>query len=49
MAMMVILRTVTVKGPRGSLVKSFKHLALDIYMVDKETIKVISNNSVLKY
>ena len=28
------------KGPRGSLVKSFKHLALDIYMVDKETIKV---------
>jgi len=33
-------RTVTVKGPRGSLVKSFKHLALDIYMVDKETIKV---------
>merc|ERR1711951_302677 len=33
-------RTVTVKGPRGTLVKSFKHLALDIYMVDKETIKV---------
>ena len=31
------------KGPRGSLVKSFKHLALDIYMVDKETIKVMSN------
>merc|ERR1711953_11366 len=33
-------RTVTVKGPRGSLEKSFKHLAVDIYMVDKDTIKV---------
>merc|ERR1711997_596526 len=27
-------------GPRGSLVKSFKHLAIDVYMVDKDTIKV---------
>ena len=34
-------RTVTVKGPRGSLEKSFKHLAVDIYMVDKDTIKVL--------
>jgi len=33
-------RCVTVKGPRGSLTKSFKHLAVDIYMPDKETIKV---------
>merc|ERR1712198_230402 len=33
-------RVVTVKGPRGSLTKSFKHLAVDIYMTDKKTIKV---------
>jgi len=33
-------RAVTIKGPRGSLTKSFKHLAVDIYMTDKETIKV---------
>jgi len=33
-------RVVTVKGPRGTLVKSFKHLAMDIYMTDKMTIKV---------
>merc|ERR1712156_1053580 len=33
-------RTVTVKGARGTLTKAFKHLAVDIYMVDKETIKV---------
>nr|ALS04813.1 hypothetical protein [Pseudodiaptomus poplesia] len=33
-------RVITVKGPRGSLSKSFKHLALDIYMPDKKTIKV---------
>ena len=38
----IIHRTVTVKGPRGSLEKSFKHLAVDIYMVDKDTIKVLS-------
>ena len=38
-----IPRMVTVKGPRGSLVKSFKHLAIDVYMVDKETIKVMSS------
>merc|ERR1712080_431841 len=31
---------VEVKGPRGSLTKSFKHLAVDIYMTDKDTIKV---------
>merc|ERR1712241_1181628 len=33
-------RVVTVKGPRGSLSKSFKHLAIDISMPDKETITV---------
>ena len=33
-------RAVTIKGPRGSLTKSFKHLAVDIYMTDSETIKV---------
>merc|ERR1712156_521340 len=27
-------------GARGTLTKAFKHLAVDIYMVDKETIKV---------
>ena len=37
----IMNRTVTVKGPRGSLEKSFKHLAVDIYMVDKDTIKVL--------
>ena len=33
-------RAVTVKGPRGSLTKSFKHLAVDIYMTDDRTIKI---------
>ena len=33
-------RVVTVKGPRGSLTKDFKHLAIDIYMTNKDTIKV---------
>jgi large subunit ribosomal protein L9e len=33
-------RVVTVTGPRGALTKSFKHLAIDIYMLNKETIKV---------
>jgi len=33
-------RTITCKGPRGTLVKDFKHLAVDIYMKDKQTIKV---------
>merc|ERR1712038_2041584 len=33
-------RVVTVKGPRGSLVKSFKHLALDISMPTKRTVRV---------
>merc|ERR1712055_1079008 len=33
-------RAVTVKGPRGSLTECFKHLAVDIYMPDKKTIKV---------
>merc|ERR1712079_271492 len=33
-------RTVTVTGPRGSLVKSFRHLKVDISKVDKKTVKV---------
>nr|ALS05243.1 60S ribosomal protein L9 [Tortanus dextrilobatus] len=33
-------RVITVKGPRGSLSKRFKHFALDIYMPDKNTLKV---------
>merc|ERR1719499_520828 len=33
-------RTVTIKGDRGTLTKSFRHLAVDIFMADKETLKV---------
>merc|ERR1711971_1027684 len=33
-------RKVTVKGARGTLEKEFRHLAVDIYMVDKSTLKV---------
>ena len=33
-------RVVTVKGPRGNLVKSFKHLALDISMPTKKSVRV---------
>ena len=33
-------RAVTVKGARGSLTKAFKHLSVDIYKVDADTIKV---------
>merc|ERR1711978_665357 len=33
-------RVVTVKGPRGTLIKSFKHLAVDISMPDKKTVRV---------
>merc|ERR1712119_240968 len=33
-------RAVTIKGPRGSLTKDFKHLALDVYMLNKKTVKV---------
>merc|ERR1712122_199965 len=33
-------RAVTVKGARGSLTKAFKHLSVDIYKVDNDTIKV---------
>lgn len=33
-------RVVTVKGPRGTLKKSFKHLAVDIFMPDKKTVRV---------
>merc|ERR1712027_160147 len=33
-------RVVTVKGSRGTLVKSFKHLAVDISMPNKKTVRV---------
>lgn len=33
-------RKVTVKGPRGTLKRAFKHLCLDIYMVNKRCVKV---------
>ncbi len=33
-------RVVTVKGPRGTLSKSFKHLHVDIFMPDKRTVRV---------
>merc|ERR1712156_1013534 len=33
-------RVVTVKGPRGSLSRSFRHLAVDIFMPDKQTVTV---------
>ena len=33
-------RVVTVKGSRGTLTKSFKHLALDISMPDKNSVRV---------
>merc|ERR1711913_98929 len=33
-------RKVTVKGARGTLVKEFRHLAVDIYKPSKDTIKV---------
>merc|ERR1719499_925919 len=33
-------RTVTIKGSRGTLTKSFRHLALDIFMSDDKTLKV---------
>lgn len=33
-------RVVTITGARGTLKRSFKHLALDMYMSDKRTLKV---------
>merc|ERR1712168_1351037 len=33
-------RVVTVSGPRGKLERSFRHLAVDIYMPDKNTLTV---------
>ena len=33
-------RVVTIKGPRGTLDRSFRHLAVDIFMPDKKTITV---------
>ena len=34
-------RKVTVKGPRGVLIRSFKHMSVDIVMVGKQQLKVI--------
>merc|ERR1712173_32291 len=33
-------RVVTVKGARGTLDRSFRHLAIDIFMPDKQTVTV---------
>lgn len=33
-------RTITIKGPRGTLRRSFKHLALDISMANPRSLKV---------
>lgn len=33
-------RIVTIKGPRGVLVRNFKHLALDLHMSSPRTLKV---------
>ena len=33
-------RIVTITGPRGTLKRNFKHLALDIYMINPKTLKV---------
>merc|ERR1711881_54492 len=33
-------RVVTIKGARGTLDRSFRHLAIDIFMPDKQTITV---------
>lgn len=33
-------RVITVKGPRGVLRRSFKHLALDLRMINRRTLKV---------
>ena len=33
-------RVVTVKGARGTLVKDFRHMAVDMYMPQKNIVKV---------
>jgi large subunit ribosomal protein L9e len=32
-------RAVRVKGPRGVLARDFKHLAVDMYLVEEEGVK----------
>ena len=34
-------RKVKVKGPRGTLIRSFKHLSVDIMMDGKQQLKVV--------
>ena len=36
-------RTVTIKGPRGTLTRSFRHLAVDIFMPNAKSITVRQN------
>jgi len=36
----VTKRVVTVKGPRGSLVKDFRHLPVDMKLVDPKTLRI---------
>merc|ERR1711965_366649 len=33
-------RVVVVKGPRGTLTKSFRHMSIDLYMPDADTVQV---------
>lgn len=40
MTIQVRARNVTVKGPRGTLVRNFRHLPVDIKMVTPKTLKV---------
>lgn len=33
-------RQVTIRGPRGKLSRDFRHLAMDLYMVNRKKVKV---------